>query len=294
MNGLRYHYQHSGDHGAAGLALLSSGQHECLSSGKRSGTSGSVSVPVSRGGSNSVGNSRTGTPHPLVFGLGIGSAVDLKPDVGLAPATAPVGGAQSQAQAQAQAYHQLQLQQFQQRQQPHPLHLTSYHYAHMQSQYQAQAHASQQQTSSLSSPTNLQHLGSPLTPTFASSISSPISPTGGDSGISSPGVPGIKNPTLPMEFNIAMGLGMGMSVDMGLSTTGSSLNSGDSGMGFNNSGMLGMGFDNGMGIGSDVNMGYGMHGVGMGMVGDMGGFHQPLSPLGGPRRYHQIENGMSL
>ena len=28
MNGLRYHYQHSGDHGAIGLALLTSGQHE--------------------------------------------------------------------------------------------------------------------------------------------------------------------------------------------------------------------------------------------------------------------------
>jgi hypothetical protein len=27
MNGLRYHYQHSGAHGAAGLALLASGQH---------------------------------------------------------------------------------------------------------------------------------------------------------------------------------------------------------------------------------------------------------------------------
>lgn len=25
-----YHYQHSGDHGAIGLALLASGQHECL------------------------------------------------------------------------------------------------------------------------------------------------------------------------------------------------------------------------------------------------------------------------
>ncbi|KAI0065190.1 hypothetical protein BV25DRAFT_1784788, partial [Artomyces pyxidatus] len=30
MNGLRYHYQHSGDHGAIGLQLLASGQHECL------------------------------------------------------------------------------------------------------------------------------------------------------------------------------------------------------------------------------------------------------------------------
>lgn len=30
MNGLRYHYQHSGDHGAVGLALLAGGVHECL------------------------------------------------------------------------------------------------------------------------------------------------------------------------------------------------------------------------------------------------------------------------
>lgn len=80
MNGLRYHYQHSGDHGAVGLALLASGQHECLSIGKRHGPTrsntnhpnnvlgttqsvrGSVSVPVSRAGS--VPSSRGGTPQP--------------------------------------------------------------------------------------------------------------------------------------------------------------------------------------------------------------------------------------
>ena len=104
MNGLRYHYQHSGDHGAVGLALLASGQHECLAAGKRgqaaqqqhhhnqhqlqhqphvggvgvgAGSShggvqrtghgsikGSISVPVSRSGSVSVANSRVGTPQP--------------------------------------------------------------------------------------------------------------------------------------------------------------------------------------------------------------------------------------
>jgi transcription factor SFP1 len=93
MNGLRYHYQHSGDHGALGLALLSSGRHECLGGGRRSAaaasSSGSMSVSASRDGSLSVGNSRTGTPQP--FGLGLG--VDVKPEVsGLAPSTAPVGG----------------------------------------------------------------------------------------------------------------------------------------------------------------------------------------------------------
>ncbi|KAF8630574.1 hypothetical protein AX17_005386 [Amanita inopinata Kibby_2008] len=91
MNGLRYHYQHSGDHGAVGLALLASGQHECLQGQKRgqhqsssSSTQqaaadgdkdgrrksviaqttglmgrGSASMPVSRA------SSRTGTPQPL-------------------------------------------------------------------------------------------------------------------------------------------------------------------------------------------------------------------------------------
>ncbi|KAG6819015.1 hypothetical protein H0H93_016350, partial [Arthromyces matolae] len=34
MNGLRYHYQHSGEHGAVGLALLAGGVHECLGHGK--------------------------------------------------------------------------------------------------------------------------------------------------------------------------------------------------------------------------------------------------------------------
>ncbi|EGN97439.1 hypothetical protein SERLA73DRAFT_161479 [Serpula lacrymans var. lacrymans S7.3] len=52
MNGLRYHYQHSGDHGAVGLALLASGQHECLqhAHGKMSamGASASVSAASSR------------------------------------------------------------------------------------------------------------------------------------------------------------------------------------------------------------------------------------------------------
>ena len=32
--GVGYHYQHSGDHGAIGLALLASGQHECLQHNK--------------------------------------------------------------------------------------------------------------------------------------------------------------------------------------------------------------------------------------------------------------------
>jgi len=161
MNGLRYHYQHSGDHGALGLALLSNGQHECLS-GRRNAaaTSSSGSVNVST---------------PILGGVRNTS-----------PTQAP---AQSQVEAQAQAYH-LQLQQFQHQQirdqqqrqqqqqqqnqqaqqQQNQQHLANYHYAHMQRQYQAHVHSSQQaqsqqqpqqlqQTSPLSSPTHQQGIG---------------------------------------------------------------------------------------------------------------------------------------
>ncbi|KAI0694043.1 hypothetical protein BC835DRAFT_1034094 [Cytidiella melzeri] len=60
MNGLRecssvaikrYHYQHSGDHGAIGLALLASGQHECLQhtrSHSRHVTPGNSNAPSQR------------------------------------------------------------------------------------------------------------------------------------------------------------------------------------------------------------------------------------------------------
>lgn len=45
MNGLRYHYQHSGDHGAIGLALLASGQHECLQHAHKTAHSSRHSTP---------------------------------------------------------------------------------------------------------------------------------------------------------------------------------------------------------------------------------------------------------
>lgn len=102
MNGLRYHYQHSGDHGAIGLQWLASGKHECLaqrgdkgvgkskgvgtgsgavvgtaypSTGrvggaeregrKVRGAAGSSSKPGSR--ASSVSASRTGTPLTATF-----------------------------------------------------------------------------------------------------------------------------------------------------------------------------------------------------------------------------------
>jgi transcription factor SFP1 len=39
MNGLRYHYQHSGDHGSHGLSLLAAGTHECLNALKAANAS---------------------------------------------------------------------------------------------------------------------------------------------------------------------------------------------------------------------------------------------------------------
>lgn len=53
MNGLRYHYQHSGDHGAIGLALLASGQHECLSHAHKGGASRHSTPNNSNGNSTS-------------------------------------------------------------------------------------------------------------------------------------------------------------------------------------------------------------------------------------------------
>ncbi|KAK0187176.1 hypothetical protein F5146DRAFT_1142116 [Armillaria mellea] len=84
MNGLRYHYQHSGEHGAVGLALLASGVHECLgNNGSSSSASNSREASAVRGdregrkirvggsapGSRSGSLSRTGTPVPAV-GMG--------------------------------------------------------------------------------------------------------------------------------------------------------------------------------------------------------------------------------
>ncbi|KAK7028280.1 hypothetical protein R3P38DRAFT_2935142 [Favolaschia claudopus] len=45
MNGLRYHYQHSGDHGALGLSQLAAGVHPCLQQG-RGGHAAAAATPV--------------------------------------------------------------------------------------------------------------------------------------------------------------------------------------------------------------------------------------------------------
>ena len=63
MNGLRYHYQHSGDHGAEGLRLLASGQHECLQQQHQHTGSGAAAVP---GCSRSISGGPARVPPPSV------------------------------------------------------------------------------------------------------------------------------------------------------------------------------------------------------------------------------------
>ncbi|KAG6902397.1 hypothetical protein C0995_000602 [Termitomyces sp. Mi166 len=46
MNGLRYHYQHSGDHRAVGLALLAGGLHECLGNNRKDSMLSAVRVDI--------------------------------------------------------------------------------------------------------------------------------------------------------------------------------------------------------------------------------------------------------
>nr|GAT54168.1 predicted protein [Mycena chlorophos] len=60
MNGLRYHYQHSGDHGAVGLGLLAGGLHGCLAL-KGNGSSGS---------GNSTPTTPTGTTNTTSYAWG--------------------------------------------------------------------------------------------------------------------------------------------------------------------------------------------------------------------------------
>ncbi|THG93689.1 hypothetical protein EW145_g8308, partial [Phellinidium pouzarii] len=60
MNGLRYHYQHSGDHGARGLALLASGNHDATKS-QPSPPSISLGTDLPTGGNGIGGDGETPT-----------------------------------------------------------------------------------------------------------------------------------------------------------------------------------------------------------------------------------------
>lgn len=110
MNGLRYHYAHSGEHGTIGLAMLASGVHECLQNNHskshhhkdrefpssfakeregRKAIRGLGSKPASRANSRS----RTGTPLPSATGV---------------EGVAPTSQAASFAAQQIQQLHQAQ------------------------------------------------------------------------------------------------------------------------------------------------------------------------------------------
>ncbi|KAL0948219.1 hypothetical protein HGRIS_010824 [Hohenbuehelia grisea] len=54
MNGLRYHYQHTADHGAVGLALLATGQHPCLQNRGGSRTSAAAAEDLKKERKSSV------------------------------------------------------------------------------------------------------------------------------------------------------------------------------------------------------------------------------------------------
>ncbi|EIN04109.1 hypothetical protein PUNSTDRAFT_122954 [Punctularia strigosozonata HHB-11173 SS5] len=90
MNGLRYHYQHSGDHGAIGLTLLASGQHESLRNHAGHGRSSSS-------------NTRHSTPSTPT--TGVPPRVRPTPSQ---PASRPNSQPHSPVAASAQATHQQQ------------------------------------------------------------------------------------------------------------------------------------------------------------------------------------------
>jgi len=167
MNGLRYHYQHSGDHGAIGLALLASGQHESLGISKRQSTGtrtplnghgtqsvkGSISVPVSRAGS--LPGSRVGTPQPqnstitatvmpqpgyVVPGGSATTPSSTTHTPHVSPLASPRGSPDEVEQTSLQQILQQQQPSFAQHHQ-----IAAFHYAQMQRQYQAQVQAALQQ-----------------------------------------------------------------------------------------------------------------------------------------------------
>ncbi|KAJ7074658.1 hypothetical protein C8F01DRAFT_32293 [Mycena amicta] len=63
MNGLRYHYQHSGDHGAVGLGLLAGGLHGCLALKGGSNTGGSAPATPTGNNGTSYAWGSTLLPH---------------------------------------------------------------------------------------------------------------------------------------------------------------------------------------------------------------------------------------
>ncbi|KAH8113043.1 hypothetical protein DFH11DRAFT_1510920 [Phellopilus nigrolimitatus] len=120
MNGLRYHYQHSGDHGAVGLALLASGNHDATRS-QPSPPAISLDTDVPAAGAHGHGHGHGGA------GAGTMSAPPT-------PAPAPACHAGRFAQGQAQ---------FATQSQPASAYASPWGSPRSGSPYQAQAQASQ-------------------------------------------------------------------------------------------------------------------------------------------------------
>ncbi|ETW76625.1 hypothetical protein HETIRDRAFT_455141 [Heterobasidion irregulare TC 32-1] len=111
MNGLRYHYQHSGDHGATGLKLLASGQHECLVHTKSANAS-RHSTPTASAAAHAHAQQqqqhRTATAPTTPVGAGSQSPAPWQSQY---PAAAAFQQAQLQLQQQQQREQQQQQQQ---------------------------------------------------------------------------------------------------------------------------------------------------------------------------------------
>ncbi|CDO68516.1 hypothetical protein BN946_scf184998.g13 [Trametes cinnabarina] len=133
MNGLRYHYQHSGDHGAIGLALLASGQHECLQHNKSHSRNATPSQSTSSSQSQSAPRTPTTPAGQTTFSQQQQAAFTQPPSYQSATANPPAyytyqaNAANQQYAQQAQAQ-----QQYVQAQQPSNQYTTQDHSMSMQ------------------------------------------------------------------------------------------------------------------------------------------------------------------
>ncbi|KAI9059455.1 hypothetical protein FKP32DRAFT_1148962 [Trametes sanguinea] len=114
MNGLRYHYQHSGDHGAIGLALLASGQHECLQHNKSHSRTATPSQSASASQSQSAPRTPTTPSGQTSFAQQQQSAFAQPPSYQSATANPPTYAYQPSAASQQYAQAQQQYAQSQQ------------------------------------------------------------------------------------------------------------------------------------------------------------------------------------
>jgi transcription factor SFP1 len=70
MNGLRYHYQHSGDHGAVGLGQLAGGVHACLQQRQGTNTSTTPSTTASTSAAAGIGAGAAKGKSPSSYAWG--------------------------------------------------------------------------------------------------------------------------------------------------------------------------------------------------------------------------------